>query len=98
MVWAGGLVVLLIAGFWAVYGPARRAGALRARTAWSAARAAVEAAAISRDACPVEVGEADELLRRAELITAARGGHRAAEEAERCARAADRMWRRAAGE
>jgi hypothetical protein len=98
VVWTVGAAVLLAAGFWTAYAPRRQAGVLRARTAWSAARSAIDAAGVSRDACPAEVGAAEDLLRRAELIAAARGGHRAAVEAEGCARRADRLWREAAGE
>lgn len=98
MVWTLGTAVLLAAGFWTTYAPRRRAALLRSREAWSAARAAIDSAGVSRDACPVDVDAAHELLRRAELIAAAGGGRRAADEAEDCARQADLLWRQAAGE
>lgn len=98
MVWTIGALVLLAAGFWTAYAPRRRAAGLRAREAWSMARAAIDSAGVSRDACPVDVRAADELLHRAELIAASGGGPRAADEAEGCARRADRLWREAAGE
>jgi hypothetical protein len=72
-----------------------RSAALQRRTAWSGARAAIGTAAVSRDACPVPVAEADELLHRAELILAGRGGSAAAGTAAEYARQADRLWRAA---
>src|SRR5687767_12340703 len=94
-VWVVGAVLLIGAGFLAVVLPRRRSGALERRTARSGARAAIDTAAVSRDACPVPVAEADELLNRAELILAGRGGHAAARTAAECAQQADRLWRAA---
>ena len=97
MIWVLGAVLLVAAGFGATYLPRRRDRALRLRTAWSTARAAIDSAGVSRDACAASVPEAEELLHRAELLAAARGGVDGAEEAARCAERADRMWREAAG-
>jgi hypothetical protein len=94
--WLIGVVVLAVAGFAASLLPRRRAQAVASRTAWSAARAAIETAGVSRDAVPVEVPEAERLLMRAELIAARRGGPMAAESAAEFARQADQLWRAAA--
>ncbi|AGZ44293.1 hypothetical protein AFR_30165 [Actinoplanes friuliensis DSM 7358] len=96
VVWAVGAGVLVAAGFAAVVVPRLRAGALSRRTGWSGARAAIGTASVSRDACPVTVTEAEQLLSRAELIVAGRGGSAAARTAAECARQADRLWREAA--
>ncbi len=93
LVWVVGAVLLVAAGFAAVVVPRLRSGGLQRRTARSDARAAVGTATVSRDACPVPVTEADQLLHRAELILAGRGGHAAARTAAECARRADRLWR-----
>lgn len=98
LIWVSGAVLLVAAGFGAAYLPRVRQRDLRRRTAWSAARAAVDSASVSRDATPHEVAEADELFARAELLVAARGGADAAGEATDCAARADRLWRAAAGE
>lgn len=95
--WVVGVVLLVVAGFAGAYLPRVRARGLDGRVAWSAARAAIGGAAVSRDAAPHEVAEADELLARAELLAAARGGVVAAREAVDCATRADRLWREAAG-
>ncbi|MBB4905185.1 DUF6403 family protein [Actinophytocola algeriensis] len=94
-VWVVGIVLLVVAGFAAAYLPRARARALRQRTAWSAARAAIASAAISRDAVPDDVPEAGDLFARAELLVANGGGVAAAEEAADCAERADRLWREA---
>lgn len=94
-IWLVGAVLLVGAGFAAVALPRLRAAALHRRTAWSAARAAIGTAGVSRDACPVTVAEAEHLLSRAELIAARRGGPTAAQAAADCARQADRLWRAA---
>ena len=94
--WTAGGLLLLAAGFGAVVVPQRRAAALARRTAWSAARAAIDTAAVSRDACGTAVAEAEQLLAQAELIAARRGGRDAADTAAGCARRADRLWREAA--
>ncbi|WP_149360052.1 DUF6403 family protein [Lolliginicoccus suaedae] len=96
MLWVAGAALLVAAGFGAAYAPRARARALRRRTAWSAARAAVEGAAISRDAAAQPVAEAEALFHRAELLVAADGGITAASEAEQCAVRADLLWRAAA--
>lgn len=93
-----GVLLLAAAGFAATYLPRARAQDLRRRTAWSAARAAIDSATISRDAAPHDVPRADELLSRAESLAAGTGGLRAAEEAADCATRADRLYREAAGE
>lgn len=87
-----GVVLLGAAGFSVAYLPRARARDLRRRTAWSAARAAITSATISRDAAPHDVPSADELLARAESLT---GGVDAAEEAAECATKADRLYREA---
>jgi len=94
-VWLIGAVLLVGAGFAAVAVPRLRAERLHRRTAWSAARAAIDTAGVSRDACPVEVAEAEHLLTRAELIAARRGGRAAAETATGYAERADSLWRAA---
>jgi uncharacterized protein DUF6403 len=96
LIWPIGGVLLLAAGVLTVLLPRLRARALVRRTAWSSAHAAIGTATISRDASPVRVGEAEQLLTRAELIAAARGGHAAARAAAECAERADRLWRAAA--
>jgi hypothetical protein len=95
-IWIVGVVVLAGAGFAAVAVPRLRAGELHRRTAWSAARAAIETAGVSRDACPVPVAEAEHLLTQAELIAGRRGGRAAAQTATGYAEQADSLWRAAA--
>ncbi|MEU8236029.1 DUF6403 family protein [Actinoplanes sp. NPDC048967] len=95
-IWTVGVVLLIGAGFAAVAVPRLRAGELHRRTEWSTARAAIDTATVSRDACPVPVAEAEQLLSRAELIAAGRGGRAAARTAAECARRADTLWREAA--
>jgi uncharacterized protein DUF6403 len=97
LVWVVGAVVLVAAGFGAAYLPRARDRDERAGTGWSAARAAVASAAVSRDAAR-EVPEADDLFARAELLIAGQGGPDAAAEATDCATRADRLWREAAGD
>jgi uncharacterized protein DUF6403 len=96
VVWVLGAVVLVGAGVGATYLPRARERDLRRRGAWSAARAAVDSATVSRDAAGHAVPDADDLLTRAELLVAGHGGARAAAEALDCAERADRMWRAAA--
>ena len=95
-IWAAGGVVLFVAGFLAVRLPHVQDAALRRRTAWSEARTAIETAAVSRDAAPARVPEAEQLLTRAELVAARRGGAKAADTAAALAHRADRLWRAAA--
>jgi len=95
LIWLIGVVLLFVAGFAAVLLPRRRANELDRRTAWSAARAAIDTAGVSRDAAPARVAEAEQLLARAESIAAEHGGRAAAESAADCARRADRLWRSA---
>ncbi len=97
-VWVVGCAALFAAGYLAVHLPGRQARELRRRTAWSAARTAIETAAVSRDAAPKRVPEAEQLLARAELVAARRGGVAAAESAAGLAVRADRLWRAAAGD
>ncbi|MEV4701944.1 DUF6403 family protein [Actinoplanes sp. NPDC049316] len=93
--WTAGVAVLFGAGFAVAAAPRLRAAALDRRTAWSSARAAIATAAVSRDACPARVAEAEGLLTRAETIAAGRGGVAAARQAGELARQADRLWRAA---
>ncbi|PXY33522.1 hypothetical protein DI005_09350 [Prauserella sp. PE36] len=94
-VWLVGGVVLVAAGVGSTLLPRLRARGVRRRVAWSTARAAIDSATVSRDACAARVAEAEQLLARAESIAADRGGVLAAEEAARCAERADRLWRAA---
>lgn len=96
--WVLGVVVLAAAGFGAAYLPRQRAGDRQQRTAWAAARAALDSAAISRDATQHDLAAANDLYARAELLIAGQGGVAAAEEATDCAERADRMWQEATGE
>ncbi len=95
-VWVVGAVLVVAGGFAVAYLPRVRARSLSTRTAWSAARSAIDSAAISRDAAPADVPEADDLFARAELLAAGGGGVAAAREAADCAERADRLWRAAA--
>lgn len=95
--WPVGAALLGIAGFVTSLLPRRRARAAAGRVAWSAAHAAIETAGVSRDAAPVSVPEAEQLLLRAELLAARPGGPDAASDAAECARRADQLWRAAAG-
>src|SRR3954469_887680 len=78
LVWVLGAAVIAAAGVGVVAWPWWRDRDLRRRTAWSAARAAVDSAAVSRDAASSSQLEAEQLLARAETIAAAHGGTRAA--------------------
>ena len=91
--WAAGAVLLVLAGFAAVWVPHRRTVAERRRVAWVTAHAAIETASVSRDASPARLGEAEDLLSKAEQIAAHRGGPSAAESATELARRADQLWR-----
>jgi uncharacterized protein DUF6403 len=97
VLWPVGVVVLGIAGFLTTLLPRRRARAAADRVAWSAAQAAIETAGVSRDAAPVPVPDAEQLLMRAELLAAQRGGADVASSAAEYARQADQLWRAAAG-
>jgi hypothetical protein len=94
LTWVFGGFVLIAGGFATAMVPRWRARELRRRTAWSSARAAIHSAAVSRDAAPVRVEEAERLMARAESIAADRGGPEAAETAADYAKRADWMWRR----
>lgn len=96
-VWPAGIVLLFAAGVVSVLVPRRRAASLERRTAWSAARAAIDSAAVSRDGSAATVAEADRLLSQAELVVAGGGGVEAARTAAGYARRADAMWRAATG-
>ncbi|GAA0726545.1 hypothetical protein Drose_12025 [Dactylosporangium roseum] len=96
-VWLIGSILVVAAGFAAAFVPRRHARARDRRIAWSGARAAIDVATVSRDAAGTRVAEAEELLARAEAIAAGRGGRAAARTATGYARAADRLWRAAAG-
>ena len=96
VVWVLAAVVAAVAGFGVVAVPRWRDRDLRRRTAWSAARAAIDSAAVSRDAAAAPLPEAEQLLTRAETIAGAHGGARAAQAAEDHARRADALWRAAA--
>ncbi|MFF5181600.1 DUF6403 family protein [Micromonospora sp. NPDC000316] len=93
LVWLVGGVLLVGAGLATTVVPARRARDRKRQTAWSAARAAIDSAAVSRDAATSPVPAAEQLLARAELIAAGRGGVSAARTAEQHAQQADRLWR-----
>jgi hypothetical protein len=97
LIWVIAGVVILAAGFGVAVVPRLRARATDRATAWSAARAAVESATVSRDACAERRAAAEEELARADAIVAAGGGARAARTAAEHARRADRLWRAAAG-
>jgi hypothetical protein len=96
VVWVLAAVVIAVAGFVVVAVPRWRERDVRRRTAWSAARAAIESATVSRDAAAAALPEAEQLLSRAETIAAAHGGARAARSAEEHARRADALWQAAA--
>ncbi|MFD6564121.1 DUF6403 family protein [Micromonospora profundi] len=93
LAWLVGGVLLVGAGLATTLVPARRARDRKRRTAWSAARAAIDSATVSRDAAAGPVPAAEQLLARAELIAADRGGVSAARTAEQHAQQADRLWR-----
>lgn len=95
VVWVLAAVVVAVAGFGAVAVPRWRERDVRRRTAWSAARAAIDSAAVSRDAAKDPQPEAEQLLTQAETIAAGHGGARAARTAEEHARRADALWRAA---
>ncbi|MET8121591.1 DUF6403 family protein [Micromonospora sp. NPDC005189] len=93
LVWLVGGVLLVGAGLATSLVPARRARDRERRTAWSAARSAIDTATVSRDAATSPVPAAEQLLARAELIAAAQGGATAARTAAEHAQQADRLWR-----
>jgi hypothetical protein len=95
LAWVLGVALLAAAGFGVTYLPRARARNLERRTAWSAARAAIDSATVSRDAAPHDVASADDLLARAKSLVSTQGGVAAAEEATDCATRADRLWREA---
>ena len=96
LTWVFGGFVLIVGGFATALMPRWRARELRRRTAWSSARAAIDGAAVSRDAAPVRVEEAEQLLAQAESISADRGGPDAADIAADYAKRADWLWRKSA--
>ncbi|MDG4765039.1 DUF6403 family protein [Solwaraspora sp. WMMD406] len=96
LVWPVGAALLVAAGLSTTWLPRRRARRRVSRTAWSAARAAIDSATISRDAARVRIPEAERLLAQAESIAADRGGPSAADTATGYAQRADHLWRRAA--
>lgn len=97
LVWLGGGAVLLVAGFAAAVLPRRRAHDHGRRLSWSTARAAIDAASVSRDAAPRPVAEAEQLLTRAQALAADRGGRAAARSATEYARRADQLWQASTG-
>jgi hypothetical protein len=97
LIWLVAAAVLLAAGFGVAFLPWWRAHDLRKRTAWSRARAAVDSASVSRDACRGAVPEAERLFARAESIAGERGGVKAAGMVADLAERADRLWREARG-
>ena len=97
VVWVLAAVVVAIAGAGVVAVPRLRDRDLRRRTAWSAARAAIDSAAVSRAAATAPQAEAEQLLAQAETIAAAHGGPRAAKTAHDNAVRADELWRAARG-
>ncbi|WP_033288192.1 DUF6403 family protein [Amycolatopsis jejuensis] len=96
-IWVLAALVLVAAGVAAVAIPRWRDRQLQVRTAWSAARAAVESATVSRDAAAARQPEAEQLLARAETLVASHGGTRAAKAALAQAQQADELWRAARG-
>ncbi|MHA6630442.1 DUF6403 family protein [Pseudonocardia sichuanensis] len=97
LIWVVAGVVILAAGFTVALMPRLRTRASDREVAWSTARAAIESAAVSRDACADRQATAEEALARAEAIVANGGGARAARTATEHADRADRLWRAAAG-
>lgn len=93
LVWLVGGVLLVGAGLATTLLPRWRERGQEHRTAWSTARAAIDSATVSRDAAATRVPEAEQLLARAELIAAGRGGASAARAAADHAREADGLWR-----
>ncbi|WBB80584.1 DUF6403 family protein [Micromonospora sp. WMMD882] len=93
LTWVGGGVLIVAAGFVTAFAPRWRARERERRVAWSTARAAIDSAAVSRDAAGRPVAEAERLLSQAELIAARRGGSAAARTAAEHAERADRLWR-----
>ncbi|MEU6074706.1 DUF6403 family protein [Micromonospora sp. NPDC047074] len=91
--WSVGGALLVGAGVVTTLLPRWRARSRDQRVAWSTARAAIDSATVSRDASAGRVPEAEQLLARAELIAAGRGGAAAARAAAEHAREADRLWR-----
>lgn len=96
-IWLVGGVILLASGFGAALVPWLRARQRSRRIAWSTARAAIDSAAITRDAARDHHPEAEQLLARAEALAAAGGGPAAARNAAAYARRADRLWRETSG-
>ncbi|WP_328608280.1 DUF6403 family protein [Amycolatopsis sp. NBC_00345] len=95
-IWVAAAVVLVAAGYAVVALPRQRERKARLRTAWAAAQAALERAAISRDAASGEHPEAEQLLARATALAAEGGGPGAAETVREQARHADKLWQEAA--
>ncbi|SCL27826.1 DUF6403 family protein [Micromonospora inyonensis] len=93
LIWLTGGVLLVAAGVAATLVPRLHTRERDRRVAWSAARAAIDSAAVSRDAAPHRVVEAEQLMSRAELIAAEGGGPDAARLAAGYAEQADRLWR-----
>ncbi|MHA6792383.1 DUF6403 family protein [Pseudonocardia bannensis] len=98
LIWAAAGVVILAAGVGVALVPGLRARASDREAAWLTARAAIESATVSREACADQPDGAAEALARAEAIVAHGGGVRAARAAAEHARRADRLWRVAAGD
>ncbi len=97
-IWLIGCIVLLGAGFATALIPRYRARTYTQKNAWSAAHAAIDSATISRDASTIRIPEAEQLLSRAEGISAARGGRDAARTATEYAERANRLWQAATGD
>jgi hypothetical protein len=93
LIWLTGGVLLAAAGVATTLVPRWRTRERERRIAWSTARAAIDSAAVSRDAAPHRVVEAERLMSRAELVAAKRGGADAARLAAGYAEQADRLWR-----
>ncbi|GGL19597.1 DUF6403 family protein [Mangrovihabitans endophyticus] len=96
LIWPAGVVALFAAGYTAARLPRLRAEREHRRAAWSAARAAIAVARISRDAAATPQTQADQLLGRAEAATATGGGAATARAAADWAARADGLWRAAA--
>jgi 3-deoxy-D-manno-octulosonate 8-phosphate phosphatase KdsC-like HAD superfamily phosphatase len=94
-VWVIGAAVLLAAGFVPAFLPQVRRRQQARQVAWSTAQAAIDSAAISRDAARKPVPEAEALFTRAQWLAAHRGGQAAARSAADYAQRADQLWRKA---
>ena len=96
LIWVLAAIVLVTAGYVVVALPRQRERKAQLRTAWAGAHAALERAAISRDAASGEHPEAAQLLARATALAAEGGGPDAARTVREQARQADKLWQESA--